>query len=341
MMAVLDSASATSSFLPAFLVGLCRFAFDASVLVVLALAVAGYFGQSAWLIDMTNFFRPHICALALVIVLFGLLAYSPARAVAGLLVLSAAAYPLLIRSVPAAAASETSNLRLMSANVLFDNYDTQGFLDILNVADPDILVAEEANGHWQPILSAVPSLPFVVGPEFGKGSGVLVAGRYPMTVTQIKGIGLGGPRPELGGGVPLRVVVTRPEQARPLIIYAIHPPTPRSWAGWRSRNLYLQQIAGLVKKDAETADVIVAGDWNTPSWSPFYRDFLESADMRATDGSPWPSPTRFFREFGAPPALGSPIDHIAVTGGIDVARLHVGGPFGSDHLPVTADLRLH
>ncbi|MCX5495289.1 endonuclease/exonuclease/phosphatase family protein [Kaistia dalseonensis] len=346
MLSAVASDASVWSFLPPLLIAASRFAFDASVLVVFGLAVAGYFGMSAWLFDMTNFFRPHIAALALLVLLFALLSQSPLRAVAGLVVLIIAAYPLIIRSVPAAAAAQgvaaqgPADLRVMSANVLFDNHHADAFLRLVADAKPDIIVGAEAGGHWQPVFKAIPGLDHVVGPEFGPQEGVVVASRYPLRATQLN-FSAGWPRPEIGGGVPLRVEVDRPGATRPLVIYAIHPPTPRSWAGWRSRNLYLAQIAAMVRKEEATADVIVSGDWNTPSWSPFYRRFLVDAGAFATDGRAWPSPTRFFREFGAPPALGSPIDHIAVTGNIGLAGMHVGSDFGSDHLPVIANLSFH
>ena len=84
--------------------------------------------------------------------------------------------------------------------------------------------------------------------------------------------------------------------------------------------------------------MILAGDWNTPVWSPEFTDFFAASHLFATERSAWPAATRVF--FGLGKILGTTVDHIAVSGGIAVARIFTGEDFGSDHLPVVADLKL-
>ena len=85
--------------------------------------------------------------------------------------------------------------------------------------------------------------------------------------------------------------------------------------------------------------VLLAGDWNTPVWSPAYASTLSRAGLQASERSLWPAATRIFASV-AGINIGTPIDHIAVSKGIGVADFFAGPGFGSDHLPVVADLKL-
>lgn len=317
--------------------GVAGFGFDSTVLIFLGLALAGHFGRWAWLLDMTNFFRPHIAAMTLGLIVLALLSGSVIRLAAGVVVLAVAVYPLVFLGVPAAAHVAEGNFRLMTANVLGTNRDFNTIVGSVAEADPDVFIAQEAsNTQWRQALASLPGLPYVAGP--GLGTSVLVASRYPLHAERIQLPLDAEPDPRVGGGVPMRVEVQRPGGDRPLVIYAIHAPTPRGDRGWLMRNAYLRDIIKRARNEAGRADVIIAGDWNTPSWSPFYASVLNRAGLRATEGGAWPSPTRFFREYDAPPLLGTPIDHVAVSPDIGVARLRVGSDFGSDHLPVVVDL---
>ena len=84
---------------------------------------------------------------------------------------------------------------------------------------------------------------------------------------------------------------------------------------------------------------MLAGDWNTPVWSPAYARTLLLSGLEATERSAWPSASRLFASFGGV-NIGTPIDHVAVSRSIGIADLFTGPAFGSDHLPVVADLEL-
>ena len=125
-----------------------------------------------------------------------------------------------------------------------------------------------------------------------------------------------------------------------VFLYAFHPETPRRLWQWRDRNAYLSAVADAVKGDLEKAPVIVAGDWNTPTWSPFFRSFLRQAGLASTAGG-WLQPvTRFSMKLDALAYIGASIDHIAVSPDIFLKARQVGPAFGSNHLPVIADLAL-
>lgn len=315
---------------------LSRLAFDLSLLPVAALVLAGQFGGKDWLLDMTNFFRPHIAAVALVLLLLALLASSMPRLVVAALVVGTAVYPLLVASVPAAANASAGNLRVTTANLNGRNRDEEGFRRMVEAEAPDILVVEESNWRWRPVVESLPGLPHVAGAD---RSSVMVASRYPVTAEWLDLGPAANPTDDVGGSGALRAVVERPG-ARPLVVYGVHAPTTRKVSGWVMRNAYLRAVAERVKAEPAGTDVLVVGDWNTPYWSPVLRSFMNRSGLVTTERGAWPPPTRFFREFRAPPALGTPIDRIAVPGRIGVAAINVSKDFGSDHLAVTADLAI-
>lgn len=328
------------SVLSSTLVSLLRFAFDATVLPVALLVIASHFGDRAWLFDMTTFFRPHIAALALALVVLGLLARSLPRLVGAVVVFGAALCPLFVPVAPVAAKTAQANFRVMSANLMGgENNDTEAFRKLVAAEAPDIVVGQEVVPAWRPTLSSLAGYPYTAGPEFTDGeSTVMVASRYPIRAAQLfwQAHLEGGPAP---GAIPLRIHVARPAPQKPLIVFAVHPPTPRAYRDWKSRNAYLEQVVVQAVREGPDAEVIVVGDWNTPYWSPFFARTVAGAGLLTTEGA-WPAPTRVFQEFGAPDMLGTPIDHVVVAPSIGVKALRVGGHFGSDHLPLIVDLEL-
>jgi endonuclease/exonuclease/phosphatase (EEP) superfamily protein YafD len=123
---------------------------------------------------------------------------------------------------------------------------------------------------------------------------------------------------------------------RTLTVVGVHPssPSPKDPSDTRQRNLQLGYLADLL--EGTRGPVVVAGDFNTTPWSPFFQDLVATAGLRnAANGhgciGTWP--TWFW------PAQ-IPIDHILVKGPIAVASMGRGSRTGSDHYPVVADLRL-
>ena len=302
--------------------------------LVTALAAAA---DRFWIGDMITFFRPQL-ALALLLALCATLwlrRWTAAVLLAALLVVNG--LPLFIISVPTAASTETPNLRILSANVLFDNPEPGRFGEVVAALSPDIIVTQEAKFDWPGVLKAMPGYPYLVGPNISKWNGNLVLSRYPLRARLVENMPPSGNW--LGGGYAVRVEVDLPNRARPLVLYALHSPTPRSPGAWEARNRYLEVLAERIAAEPQGAPIVLAGDWNTPVWSPAYERTLRLSGLEATERSAWPPASRIFARLGGI-NFGTPIDHVAVSQGIEVADLSTGPDFGSDHLPVVADLKL-
>jgi endonuclease/exonuclease/phosphatase (EEP) superfamily protein YafD len=84
----------------------------------------------------------------------------------------------------------------------------------------------------------------------------------------------------------------------------------------------------------QTGAVIVLGDLNTTSWSPYFRDLLADSGLADT--------RRGFGVLGSWPDLPSPlripIDHCLVSDKVAVHDRRIGPPVGSDHRGVIVDL---
>lgn len=80
--------------------------------------------------------------------------------------------------------------------------------------------------------------------------------------------------------------------------------------------------------------VILAGDFNTVSWSPRLGRLAEHAGLsiaRGLEGT-WPAPL--------PMPFRLPIDHVLTSSDLHVHDRAVGPAVGSDHRPVTVTVRL-
>jgi endonuclease/exonuclease/phosphatase (EEP) superfamily protein YafD len=290
-----------------------------------------------WPGDMISFFRPQLALVILLMFCAALWLRRRTASVAFGALLVVNALPLFAISVPTAASTDAHNLRIVSVNVLFDNPEPALFGKVIAALSPDIIVTQEARYAWPDVLRKLPGFPYLAGPEVLNWNSNLVLSRYPLRASLVADMPPSGDA--LGGAKALRVEVDLPERAKPLVVYAIHAPTPRSQEAWQARNRYLDVLAERIAAEPEGTQIVLGGDWNTSVWSPAYARTLLLSGLEATEQSAWPPASRVFASLGGI-NFGAPVDHIAVSRGIGVADLFSGPGFGSDHLPVVADLKL-
>jgi len=303
-----------------------------ALLTVLA-AMAGHL----WFGDMVTFVRPQLALATLLALAVAVLLGRWMAGAALSVVLALNVLPLVVNGIPPAPTAGGSNLRILSANVLFDNPTPSRFSDVVAELAPDIIVTQEAKYEWPKMLAGLADYPYLVGPEISKWNGNLVLSRHPLRARLVADMPPSGN--ELGGGEAVRVEADVPGHPLPLVIYAIHAPTPRTFEGWKARNRYLEVLAERIASEPRGTPVVLAGDWNTPVWSPAYSGTLSRSGLEASERSLWPAATRIFASVAAI-NIGTPIDHIAVSEGIGIAGFFAGPDFASDHLPVVADLKL-
>ena len=229
----------------------------------------------------------------------------------------------------AAGASEAPSLRVASANVLDSNPEPQKLLDFVRASDADVLVLVEAQGgRWRDMLAAIAAdYPHRAPEGWQNGAPVILFSRHPVVRESVI-VPPGGRRPYLAADLALG--------EHTLTVVGVHAPSPspKRPSETRRRNLQLGYLANLVE-DAR-GPMVIAGDFNTTPWSPFFRELVTTAGLRnAADGhgyiGTWPS-------WFWPAQI--PIDHVLVKGPVAVANIRRGPSTGSDHYPVVADLRL-
>lgn len=325
------------------LVKFSRAAMDGLLGLVLILSLAALLAQWFWLADMLSFFRPLLLGASLAVLLVLLLQRRRLRSGVAVVLVIVNLIPLTVRATaaPAPPDADAQPMRVMSANVLYGNTHFDAFRRAVGEINPDVLVTQESTGPWIGALQGLDGLPYR-GVEAGS-SGLLkgttqILSRFPLTATRV-GRNMNGMERLVGGGRAVRAEV-RPPGRTPFVVYAIHAPTPRTNLGWQERTTYLEGLAALIAAEPRDTRVIVVGDWNTPPWSPVFRRFVTETGLASAEPLPWPQATRRFAVVHGATLLGTPIDRIAVSPGIGVAGFHVGPAFGSDHVPVYADLAL-
>lgn len=317
---------------------------DATLALFAVVSLSTLLAQWFWLPDMLNFFRPVLFYLSVLVAGAAWMQRQRARIVLALALVLFNLAPLVVpaASAPAAVAPGAPTIRVMSSNVRWDNKDYDAFRRAVAAIEPDVLVVQEAIGPWMKVLRGLDALPYKsLDPEgkgFSKGTERILS-RFPLKVTPI-GPNMSLMRWLIGGGQALRVEVMPPGRP-PFVVYAIHPPTPRTDLGWRRRAEYLDEIASVVRAEPPGTPVIVAGDWNTPPWSPLFGRFMRETGLASAEALPWPSATRVLFSLEGATLLGAPIDRVVVSPEIGVAGFHRGPAFGSDHLPVYADVAVN
>lgn len=287
--------------------------------------VAGFCGRIAWLFEVFSHFRLQIGCGLLICGLVMLAARRIRMAVVSLLVgvgLLATIVPLYL-SGDAAPLPDAGKFRLLSSNVLRNNRDHELLFDLIEHEDPDVIVLVEVGAEWaDAIRSLDEAYPFqVVVPRRSFGAAIL--SRIPL-----QDVGDACDHPKMTAAPVVRFAVGNQE----MTLVAAHPVPPEGRVNANRRNAQLRQYATYVSE--QTGPVILAGDLNCTSWSPYFKDLIRNSGLRDSR-----------RGFGLQPSwpvgvswLQIAIDHCLISPEIRVVDRRIGPDIGSDHRPVICDL---
>lgn len=288
----------------------------------------------AWAAFLVRVLQFHLGLLLAVIVLAATMRRLKRLALAALppllVALAPAAASFLPRSAPPAAPSSPV-LRVMSCNLLTINQDTEGILDEVKRARPDVLLLQEYSAHWHAAASAAlaKEYPYRRGVVREDAFGVAIYSRLPF-------VGYVDDRVPLGrvGVEEMRAVVRF--GGSEVAVYNVHLLPPRSLEYTIEGRL---QFAGLLDTlRAERLPYLLAGDLNLTNDTPQHRDLRRAGARDVHDlvgrgrGATWPV-NSFFRYLP-----GIRLDHVYVGPGLTPLRATIGVGRGSDHRPVIADL---
>lgn len=292
----------------------------------LLLALAGRVGRVPLLFDAFSVLLLHVAAGALLLTLVALarrrLRMAAVTLIAALIAASGAPEAFRSPDRPAPQGADMP-LRVVSANLFYDNAAVPELAAALDVLAADIMVTVETpTALWAapgPLADRFAHRQFAAAP--GRG-GIAIWSRFPL-------------RRVHAGGNPrhLIVEVAAAPGAAPLRIMGLHLDWPV--LGGQSQiysdfNRFWRQLKG---------PTIVAGDFNAAPWSAMVARVESIAEARVIDG--W-RPSWFGGVGGRAGRFfvpgGLPIDHILTPPemGVRAAALHVVP--GSDHRAVAADL---
>ena len=284
------------------------------------------FSRSWWIAELATHFYMFYLATAVVVATLWWIMGRIWRSVAA----GCVACVLLINLIPfyysrTTGPANTSAIRILSANVLSRNANYNGLLQLIQTEAPDVILVMEVNENWRNALSQLsekyPHRKVVSRPD---NFGIAMFSRLPLDDLTT----------ELLGEVGVPCIVARMTVGnRPLTVIGVHVVPPMRSVLLAERNEAFERVARLALES--NGEVVVVGDLNCTSWSPYFRDLLSVTNL---------SDSRL--GFGLQPSWPThplpllPIDHCLVTNGIVVRDRRLGPDIGSDHLPVLIDVSL-
>lgn len=289
--------------------------------------VAGFLGRSWWVLDLFAGFRHQLAAGLLVCALLAVLAkWHKTAAVMSLLAI--ANLVLIVPLFFGPSRPESSDLRVVSFNVLGSNRRFEEVIDFIRESGADVVVLHEVTGRWEEAVANASETSDEWSYEItetragGDLFGSLVLTR-PGARVESFGFGLTDPR---------AVEIILPDGVAML---AIHPLSPSNEFRAEQNDYQFQFATDWAV--GQSGPAIVVGDFNATPWSYPFRRLMATTDLSNSESG-----------FGLDlsyPANGNlllriPIDHLLHSDDLAVVDRRLGPAMGSDHFPLTVDLAL-
>ncbi len=216
-----------------------------------------------------------------------------------------------------------NSVRLLFANVLQSNRDAAALLAVVRDADPDVVLALEADRWWSEQLSELSRThPFTVLRPQDNTYGMLLFSRLELSEPRVSHL--------VQDDVPSIHTGLRLPSGRLIKLHCLHPrpPSPTESDSSVPRDAELLMVGRAVREDP--GPVIVMGDMNDVAWSHtsrLFRDISGLLDPRMGRG--------FFNTFNAKHALiRFPLDHFFHSNDFRLVEFCRMRYIGSDHFPV-------
>jgi endonuclease/exonuclease/phosphatase (EEP) superfamily protein YafD len=291
--------------------------------------VLGYLGSWSWVLDLFSPFRIQYVVLASLLAIVAsalkrmLLAFvSVVIAIANLPPI----VPQFVRTAVAATVERGPALKVLSFNVFKYSSQYQRMVDMVRSEAPDVLILIEVTPQWEPALA-------MLAPDY--------AYRWVNVGDDIRGLAVLTRRVpheshviDLGGnGVP-SLLFTLPSPGGDITFVATHLSWPLGSRRAAIRNAQLATLARLAHE--QRGAFAIVGDLNVTPYSPRFQQLLRDGELRNCAQGMGPQATW--------PALLVPlyiqIDHCLATAAVTASHFRVGGFLGSDHYPITVELRV-
>lgn len=295
-----------------------------------AVIVAGFFGWLHPALDTVAQFRLHLSVgLAIASTLLMLRSHKQVGLV--YLMIAAAGFAFSLEGTvfsrqDVARLEGKSVHRLFHMNLFWHNEEKQRVIANIIELDPLIVSLSETSTSWEGQLKRLEKKwPYDLHcAEFGFRGGVRIYSKYPFDAAN-----------NFCGsyGSFLRTDVIFPNGDR-IALGSAHPRWPWPASGPKQYKSFKPVLEKL------GPDALIAGDFNTTTWSHELRNFAQSGGLTIVPGV---GATWFF---GVAPArltriVGLPIDNVLAKGRVRVLSAQTLEAMGSDHLPILVEFQLN
>ena len=231
------------------------------------------------------------------------------------------------KEVQSASKHIAHSVRIMSANVLMSNHNSEQLISLVDQHQPDLLITLESDSWWQNKLSVLKKdYPYYIECPKDNRYGMHLYSKFKIFDAQICQL--------IEDDIPSIHILFVSAQGVKMQAHFIHPapPSPTEEDSSRPRDSELIMVAKALKNP--TRPTIVAGDLNDVAWSRSTRLFMQISgllDPRKGRG--------FYNTFHASYFfMRWPLDHLFHSEGFKVKRIKRLAKYGSDHFALLTEL---
>ena len=239
--------------------------------------------------------------------------------------------------------------RLMTYNMFGRNDAFGEITEMIAKDNPDILTLQEFFPEQRSALGAIldKAYPYNQHCTGQKRSNIAIFARIPFTLDK------NGDCSSADNGRTAHLIAVFSPPGQPAFrVMTTHLDWPLQISQFRQgENLWdslnrmtarqQEQFADLAKAvEAISGPLIVAGDFNSTSWSYTLRGFVRAAGLTRHTHNLWTYPKLFYIDGWRKTPAFLPLDQVLSKDGIEVHDIHTGRPAGSDHLPVVVDFSI-
>ncbi|HRJ72483.1 MAG TPA: endonuclease/exonuclease/phosphatase family protein, partial [Terrimicrobiaceae bacterium] len=294
----------------------------AAAVLIIVLAVLGFFGGVFWAFDLCAHFRlQYIGGLIVLAVLFTYL-HKTIRAAICLTAALLLSAPLLRYFVPAESAPPGRSLKVLSFNVNTANPAVDAVRNFLQGQAADVLLLLEVDDRWMRELAGLAdAYPYQLTETREDNFGIALLSKRPFVASEIRHF--------TADNLPV-AACTIEKQGVVYAIVGLHTLPPLNASYSASRDEHLREAI----PSAALPHLLVIGDFNLTPFSPRFSAILRHSGLRDSAEGFGLRPTWMSHH----PVFAIPIDHALVSKDLRVVSRELGGSLGSDHRPLMIEI---
>jgi endonuclease/exonuclease/phosphatase (EEP) superfamily protein YafD len=222
---------------------------------------------------------------------------------------------------------QSENKDVFSVNAFRDNEKPEKLAKLIEKADPELLLIMEMTERLdRHLVDALKPYTHRLQTKVRDGFSICLLSKKPFLK---KSVTYHGP-----GDTPLLYALTT-IHGQDYHVYSAHPKPALNKSWFEERQIYFNEISQHINNEDHSKSVIVLGDFNSVPWESHFVSFLNKNGLKSTvrdQGYKVTWPVYF-------PLMGIPMDHILISENETYSRVEVGPYAGSDHFPVSINLR--